>query len=313
MDVTKQLVKDFVEVTGGTSRTNTNVYGTLVKNGNSICVRIDGSDEITPINASLVALPETIDEDDPDRVTLEIKNHQTVVTGNLKNKAIGTEQGEQYQTGIGKLENTINGLTYTDADGVVRISRGSIVLTGSITFDDMDDTTKEAAMGGKSQFSPDGVNSWTTKMHAVDKYRRDWDYNTESWGTAYQFRGTDAAIPAYITNTIISEGKIQAPYIMATEFGVYPSSEEDIDGSFNIYGNYRHIDPNTYENVVEQFHFFEIRYAYGDFPEVTISSPDGASINMGDPEGGNYFYMRGTFDFSEATVLGISGATATFA
>ena len=339
MDLSKQLVKDFVEVTGDSKRTDTTVYGTIVENNGVMCVRIDGSDEITPIVSTT-----TVKEGD--RVTVHIRNHQTVVTGNTTNPSIGINEENGLRSAIeqsinsirlevaddinglnsrlditntsittivekqdkfSEFQQTVEGFSFMGSGGTVKISGGNIDLTGCITLSDMTEATKEAVTGSKSEFSPDGTSNWTTVMTSVDKYRRDWDYNKNSWGPVYQFRGTDATVPTYITQTVIAKGKVQAPYIMGTEFSIHPESENDESGSFNIYGMF-----NGSEN-----HMFKIEYFdSGTSPSVTIDSPCGAYMYYGHQpvtatgDLGSLIYFQGTVDFTQATVRGL---TATFA
>lgn len=339
MDLSKQLVKDFVEVTGDSKRTDTTVYGTIVENNGVMCVRIDGSDEITPIVSTT-----TVKEGD--RVTVHIRNHQTVVTGNTTNPSIGINEENGLRSAIeqsinsirlevaddinglnsrlditntsittivekqdkfSEFQQTVEGFSFMGSGGTVKISGGNIDLTGCITLSDMTEATKEAVTGSKSEFSPDGTSNWTTVMTSVDKYRRDWDYNKNAWGPVYQFRGTDATVPTYITQTVIAKGKVQAPYIMGTEFSIHPESENDESGSFNIYGMF-----NGSEN-----HMFKIEYFdSGTSPSVTIDSPCGAYMYYGHQpvtatgDLGSLIYFQGTVDFTQATVRGL---TATFA
>ena len=339
MDLSKQLVKDFVEVTGDSKRTDTTVYGTIVENNGVMCVRIDGSDEITPIVSTT-----TVKEGD--RVTVHIRNHQTVVTGNTTNPSIGINEENGLRSAIeqsinsirlevaddinglnsrlditntsittivekqdkfSEFQQTVEGFSFMGSGGTVKISGGNIDLTGCITLSDMTEATKEAVTGSKSEFSPDGTSNWTTVMTSVDKYRRDWDYNKNAWGPVYQFRGTDATVPTYITQTVIAKGKVQAPYIMGTEFSIHPESENDESGSFNIYGMF-----NGSEN-----HMFKIEYFdSGSSPSVTIDSPCGAYMYYGHQpvtatgDLGSLIYFYGTVDFTQATVRGL---TATFA
>ena len=339
MDLSKQLVKDFVEVTGDSKRTDTTVYGTIVENNGAMCVRIDGSDEITPIVSTT-----TVKEGD--RVTVHIRNHQTVVTGNTTNPSIGINEENGLRSAIEKsinsirlevaddinglnsrlditdtsittivkkqdkfseFQQTVEGFSFMGSGGTVKISGGNIDLTGCITLSDMTDATKEAVTGSKSEFATNGTSNWTTVMTSVDKYRRDWDYNKNAWGPVYQFRGTDATVPTYITQTVIAKGKVQAPYIMGTEFSIHPESENDESGSFNIYGMF-----GGYEN-----HMFKIEYFdSGTSPSVTIDSPCGAYMYYGHQpvaatgDLGSLIYFQGTVDFTQATVRGL---TATFA
>ena len=72
-DLVSQLVKT---LNTDTSKTNTDstVYGTVVYDGKT-WVKLDGSDLLTPVTT-------TVDVADGDRVSVTIKDHQAVVTGN---------------------------------------------------------------------------------------------------------------------------------------------------------------------------------------------------------------------------------------
>lgn len=78
MALSKDLISQFVKVTNDTPKTKneTIVYGTIVESNGSKCVKLDGSDIATPIQS-------TTNVTTGDRVTVMIKNHTAIVTGNL--------------------------------------------------------------------------------------------------------------------------------------------------------------------------------------------------------------------------------------
>lgn len=80
MALTSDLISKFVEVTRDTEKVkkDTIVYGTIFKQGGSTFVQLDGSDLLTPVTSTTVIK-------DGDRVTVMIKNHTAVVTGNITN------------------------------------------------------------------------------------------------------------------------------------------------------------------------------------------------------------------------------------
>lgn len=87
MKLSKKLVNEFVKVTNTTEkpRSETTVYGTIVKNGDSIYAQLDGSDILTPVST-------TTDTLDGDRVTVMIKNHTATVTGNISSPSARTQE-----------------------------------------------------------------------------------------------------------------------------------------------------------------------------------------------------------------------------
>ena len=86
MGLSNDLIAQFVKITNDTQKksTETTVYGTAKVSGNSKYVQIDGSDINTPISS-------TTNVKDGDRVTVMIKNHTVVVTGNLTSPAPRTD------------------------------------------------------------------------------------------------------------------------------------------------------------------------------------------------------------------------------
>lgn len=86
MELPKKLINEFAKITNDTekSENDTTVYGVISKNGDSTYVQLDGSDLLTPVST-------TTDTQDGDRVTVLIKNHTAIVTGNMTSPAARTD------------------------------------------------------------------------------------------------------------------------------------------------------------------------------------------------------------------------------
>ena len=77
MDLSRQLLKDFADVTRGVEREQTQyLRGTIKSSGETKYVRIDGSESLTPIS-------EVVDVKEGDRVLVTIENHEATILGNL--------------------------------------------------------------------------------------------------------------------------------------------------------------------------------------------------------------------------------------
>lgn len=89
MSLSNDLVLQFVKITNDKdkAKSETTVYGTVKVYDGSTYVQIDGSELLTPIST-------TADIKDKDRVTVMIKNHEAVVTGNITSPAARTEDVE---------------------------------------------------------------------------------------------------------------------------------------------------------------------------------------------------------------------------
>ena len=82
MRLSSDLISQFVKITNDDKKKEkeTTIYGTTVKYGDKMYVRIDGSDILTPM-ASTASMK------DNERVIVMIKNHQAIVTGNVTSKS----------------------------------------------------------------------------------------------------------------------------------------------------------------------------------------------------------------------------------
>ena len=105
MELPKNLISEFVKVTNNTTKTKTEttVYGSIVKDSGLTYVKLDGSDFLTPVST-------TADTQDGERVTVLIKNHTATVTGNITSPAARTDDVQQL--GTDKLDVSSAEITY---------------------------------------------------------------------------------------------------------------------------------------------------------------------------------------------------------
>lgn len=82
MELPVELLKQFANITndGRESKGENTTYGTVVVSGESIYVKIDGTDSLTPVSL-------TMDARDGDRVLVMIKNHTATIIGNVSSPA----------------------------------------------------------------------------------------------------------------------------------------------------------------------------------------------------------------------------------
>jgi hypothetical protein len=72
------------------------MYGTIVDRNGSTCVQLDGSDLATPVTS-------VVDTVVGDRVTVTIKNHTAIVTGNLSSPAARTDDVQNLESDVNDL------------------------------------------------------------------------------------------------------------------------------------------------------------------------------------------------------------------
>lgn len=78
MSLSDELVSQLVKAASSTEKkqTESTVYGVIVKQGDAVYVKVDGSDGLTPVST-------TADVSDGERVTVLIKDHMATITGNV--------------------------------------------------------------------------------------------------------------------------------------------------------------------------------------------------------------------------------------
>ena len=107
MDLNSILVSEFAKITNDNKETvneGATVYGTYRVQGDEAYVQIDGSDTRTPVAT-------TSEARNGDRVTVLIKNHRAIITGNLTDPSTTVKSVEErIETGVGTIQETIDNL-----------------------------------------------------------------------------------------------------------------------------------------------------------------------------------------------------------
>ena len=98
MDLSSELVVQFAKLNADkdSDKKENLVYGTAVKYGNDMYVKMDGSDLLTPIDT-------TTDIQDGERVLVTVKDHNAIVTGNLSNPSASTSTVESISGNVTEL------------------------------------------------------------------------------------------------------------------------------------------------------------------------------------------------------------------
>ena len=99
MGLSNDLISQFVKATKAEKpkKTETTNYGTIVESDGSKWVKLDGSDQLTPINTTAVVA-------DGDRVTVLIKDHSATVTGNLSDPSASSNKVTEMVDEIAQFE-----------------------------------------------------------------------------------------------------------------------------------------------------------------------------------------------------------------
>ena len=102
MALSNELISQFAKITTEKEETKTEevVYGTTVSYNDTVYVKLDGSDRLTPITSTTVVKPD-------ERVTVMIKEHSAIVTGNLSSPSARNSDVEELGTQISEFDTII--------------------------------------------------------------------------------------------------------------------------------------------------------------------------------------------------------------
>lgn len=262
MSLSSDLVSQFAKITNdGNERESKEVtlYGEIVQFEDSLCVKFDGSNELTPaVTTSTIKVG--------DRVSAVIKNHTAIVTGNFSDPSASSDALNGIKTTTSSIDLVVRdygiridnmGVKFTGLIDGTTIIDGACIKTGmidaerlnlkgAITFADLDEETQTIIENAApvSQFSVDGINDWHDIMTSSDYFRRDSTDGGETWSAVYQFRGKDgangssASVPNYIKRTYIDSVEIQSPTIKGNDISVYGTFQTigDVGGNIETTG-----------------------------------------------------------------------------
>lgn len=102
MALSNELISQFAKITTEKEETKTEevVYGTTVSYNDTVYVKLDGSDRLTPITSTTVVKPD-------ERVTVMIKDHSAIVTGNISSPSARNIDVEELGTQISEFDTII--------------------------------------------------------------------------------------------------------------------------------------------------------------------------------------------------------------
>lgn len=113
MALSSELISQFVKITKDTKPTSSEstVHGTVVVYDGSTYVKLDGSDQLTPVST-------TTDTKDGERVTVLIKDHSATVTGNISSPAARTDDVKEIGGQVSNIGTQISEFEIVIADKV---------------------------------------------------------------------------------------------------------------------------------------------------------------------------------------------------
>lgn len=198
MELSSELISQFARITNDEPTVNegSTVYATYRLQGESAYVQIDGSDTITPVATTAGAKS-------GDRVTVLIKDHKAIVTGNLTDPSANKSTVEEMSKGLGgKLEQVYDivdpvNWQYTDSEGNIQ------TLTGKLGDMTSQVTGMAASIEGAAKVATNFIEF--VKPYGLiigDLTGSTLGFNTLIDATSLNMRYNDTVLAKYTANTI---------------------------------------------------------------------------------------------------------------
>lgn len=142
MALSMDLISQFVKITKDrpSEKKETMLYGTVKDYQSNLYVKIDGSDLLTPYIS-------TADVKSGDRVTLTIKNHNAIITGNLSDKSASSTSVGTVVGAVGKVTTRLD----NQIIGGTNLLRGTNTVSTLGTSASWTNSTWRTAGGGSGE------------------------------------------------------------------------------------------------------------------------------------------------------------------
>lgn len=128
MALSNELAKLFAKTTNDnkTTSTETTVHGTIVENDGSTFVKIDGSEVLTPVKT-------TASIKNGDRVTVMLKNHTAMVTGNITAPSASSSDVDRLASKVDQFEIVVADVVTTE-ELQAEVARIDTVVADNVTI-----------------------------------------------------------------------------------------------------------------------------------------------------------------------------------
>lgn len=234
MNLSSELISQFAKInndTGSNKSEEVTLYGTIVQSNDELYVKLDGSNELTP-------MLKTVTVKVGERVSVVIKNHSAIVTGNLSdpsassndlsdlaNKVIEATESITLIVGnqeeFSEFKQTVEGFSFMSKGGSVKISGGDIELTGAITWEDLDEDMQTVV----DNIDTKADNAQSTADSALSSAN-----SANSLASSAYSIATSITVPDYLKSTYIDSTTIKSPYIYGNDISVYGTFQTIGDG-----------------------------------------------------------------------------------
>ena len=196
MDLSRNIIKRYVQVASPekiTSNSET-VYGTVVNEGETLYVKIDGSSILTPVSS-------TIDIKANDRVLVLVKNHEATVIGSPSSPTARLEELNKLGTEVTEFKTVATSDLIAARADIDKLKANDVDITGRLTASEgyIDNlTTENTNIKGQ-------LNAYKADIENLSA-----DHADFKKATAKDFKAVNASIENLNTKNATIEGTLNA-------------------------------------------------------------------------------------------------------
>lgn len=196
MDLSRNIIKRYVQVASPekiTSNSET-VYGTVVNEGETLYVKIDGSNILTPVSS-------TIDIKANDRVLVLVKNHEATVIGSPSSPTARLEELNNLGTEVTKFKAVATSDLIAARADIDKLKANDVDITGRLT----------ASEGHIDKLTTENTNiKGQLNAYKADVENLSADHADFKKATAKDFKAVNASIENLNTKNATIEGTLNA-------------------------------------------------------------------------------------------------------
>ena len=225
MDLSNELISQFAKLTNNNDKnksSETTVYATTVEYDGQMCVKIDGSDQLTPVET-------TTDIQNNQRVTVMIKDHKATVTGNISDPSVGTGkmnaaiEVKESSILLGVSENYVsnntlnNYSTTSEMNAAIELKASGILLGVSETYvtnDTLNNYSTTSTMNSAIEQKANSILSTVSSTYVTNDTLNNYSTTTEMNSAIEQKANS---ILSTVSSTYVSDSDASKTYATKSE------------------------------------------------------------------------------------------------
>lgn len=269
MALTNDLISQFVKITKDDTKkkTESTVYGTVVKNGEIVCVKLDGSEILTPVST-------TTNVEDGERVTVMIKDHSAIITGNISSPSARTEEVENVSKKVYEFDEVVTDKFNATQASIDALVAEDAVIKGQLKASEADISDLKAA----NATITDTLTAANAEIEKLKTDKLDAAVANITYATIKELEATNADI--YNLEATYGEFKdLTTTRLDAAEADIDSLETKKLDAET------AEITYASIENLeTMDAHIQNLEATYGEFQELATGRLDAAEADINDLE-----------------------------